>query len=214
MSAVPQDAEMMWRAINQAFMNQINVIVNYMGNFEINMLALLSDADYKQRRKAVGVIARTFMNSTYRKTRLDWTKAMCDAYLAECYHRVKDGIGVDKKTGEEYQKYRDVCHDEPERDIWTNMKLRTIRLEVKNDGVLEMAKAALALFRKLGFTEAFEAYEETVADILGVEKRGAVKAKSAISAQDTKQSFKERLAEKMKRSQEDGVLPKEAPIAE
>lgn len=211
---VPQDVEMMWRAVNQAFMNQINVILNYIGNFEPNTLALLSDAEYKQRRSAVAVCARVFMNANYRKNRIEWSKSECDHFHGLCFHKVKDGTYTDEKTGEEKQKWRDVCHDLPEAAIWTDMKSRCVRLETINEGVIDMSKAALALFRRLGIAEAFEAYEETVADLLGVDKRGVTKAQTAIKGMDAKKSFKEKLAEKMDRSKKDGVLSKEVPLAE
>lgn len=182
-----------------------------MGNFEVNTLALLGDAEYSQRRKAVGICTRAFMNSMYRRARISWYKNECQYYKDLCWHTEEDGVTEPDEDGNTKKKYKQVCHDIAEDGIWTDMISRCVRAEVKNDGVVDMAKAALALFRRIGITEAFEAYEETVADLLGVDKRGESKAKGAIKT--SKKTFKEKVKEKMEKSKADGVLPKETPIA-
>lgn len=212
---IPADAEMMWRAVNQAFVNQINVIVNYLGKFDANTIALLADADYKQRRQSIGVITGCYMRAMYRKIRIEWAKAEDEYFLELCYIKVAVGKEkVDEKTGEKKRRTKKVCTDETEAAIWRDMRARAVRLEFKNDSVIEMAKASLALFRHVGITEAFEAYEETVADLLGVEKRGVAKAKAAVDQAAVKKSFKERLAEKMEKAKQSGVLSEKAPLAE
>ena len=163
--SAPVDAEMMAKAINQDFMNKMQLAANIMVNYNADTVSLLSKADYAQRKKIVSVLFGVMQNATQRQIKIAFDLKDCKYYIK--YHKKnKSKIG------------------DREVEIWEGLKVGSLRLQSRNDAILVQVKAGLALFRGTGVFDAFEAYEEAVSDVLGLEEKGV---KQAHAAKDTAQ---------------------------
>ena len=105
-----------------------------------------------------------------------------------------------KGTSIKYHKKNKSKIGDREVEIWEGLKVGSLRLQSRNDAILVQVKAGLALFRGTGVFDAFEAYEEAVSDVLGLEEKGT---KQAYAAKDTAQK---QVAEKATKPKTKSVL--------
>ena len=162
--SAPVDAEMMAKAINQDFMNKMQLAANFMAGYNQDTLSLFSKADYGQRRKIIGVLFGVMQSATQRQIKIAFDLKDC-AYYLKVFKKLKN---------------------KNEILIWEALKVGSLRLQSRNDAILVQVKAGLALFRGSGVFDAFEAYEEAMSDVLGLEEKGT---KQVHAAKDSAQKM-------------------------
>lgn len=148
--SAPVDAEMMAKAINQDFMNKMQLAANMMAEYNPDTLSLFSKADYSQRKQIIGLLFGVMQSATQRQIKISFDLKDCEYYI----------------------KYFRKIMNKNEVMIWESLKVGSLRLQSRNDAILLQVKAGLALFRGTGVFDAFEAYEEAVSDVLGLENKG------------------------------------------
>lgn len=176
--STPVDAEMMAKAINEDFMNKMQLAANFMATYNVDTLSLFAKADYGQRKQIVSLLFGVMANSTQRQIKIAFDLKDCKYY-----------IGHFKKL-----------KNKNEVEIWQSLKEGSLRLQSRNDAILEQVKAGLALFRGTGIFEAFEAYEEAQSDILGLESKGVPQVHAA------KDSAQKMVAEKADAPKKKSIL--------
>lgn len=176
------EADALLRSIEQDFMNKMQIAQHLQSEYDGDTINLLSKADYNQRRKAIGILFRVMQNATQRRIKIERDLMDCEFFLDKCYTKKKKKKGkIDEMTGEEIPVYYRVPREKllKQIDIWEGLKDGTLRLKSQNDAILTQVRAGLALFRGTGIFNIFEAYEEAVSDILGLEKAGLKQAHAA-----------------------------------
>lgn len=165
------DAEAIVHQINQDFVNKMQLAANMIVNYDADTLSLLSKADYKQRKAIITVLFGVMQRATQRQIKIAFDIKDCDGYI-KYYRPTKSNKNADKN----------------EHDIWSGLRAGSLRLQSRNDAILVQVKAGLALFRGSGIFDAFEAYEDAISDVLGLEEDGVKGAKVAATKAQEEQA--------------------------
>ena len=154
------------KAINDNFMNQVQVTLSLYAKYNPHMLGLLEDADYKQRVRRLREVVVVYTNRmvecaiTYRdvEKRKKKIEAM-RVYKMEPY----DDDGEEKKR-KVFSHWSDLVKAEQYQILLRG----DINWYERNMDILSQAESHFAIFRSIALVEAFKEYKKKVSNIIGV----------------------------------------------